>query len=95
MIKVIKEGNVQVKCKNCNSVLSLDHVDAVEKNTSPPTWKVECPVCFTDVSLTCANGVGALISQHIHMDPEGAIEYSTAARIWGIDRARDILLKKS
>jgi hypothetical protein len=83
MVKVISRGDIRVECKNCHSVLSLEHIEAIEKNTSPPMWYIECPVCYMNVSLTCAHGAGALIGQHIHDDPVGAFNHSSAARIWG------------
>lgn len=88
MIRVLERGTITAKCRTCGSVLDLDHGDARELPTSPPTWEVTCPVCAASVNLTCAAGTGALISQFIARDPVAAWQHSTAARLQALAHGR-------
>jgi Zn finger protein HypA/HybF involved in hydrogenase expression len=81
MIRVVERGTITARCRTCGSVLDLDHGDARQLPTSPPTWEVTCPVCASSVSLTCAAGTGALISQFAARDHMAAWQHSTAARL--------------
>lgn len=80
MVKVIEKGSIKVRCNNCKSVLSADMEEVRQRNTSPPTWEIDCPVCCNIIDVTCCDGARGLTSKYIALNIDGAWEHSSFAR---------------